>query len=78
MHCTFLGPSLFFVISPLTQKLTHKPWPIVTITPIAHKITPGVVEANVGQKLVKGNILQVFTMSAPNQDRQATDNWVSP
>ncbi len=77
MHCTFLGLTLFFVISPLTQKLTHKPWPIATIIPIAHKITPDVVEANVGQKLVKGNILRIFTMS-PNQDPQATDNWVSP
>jgi hypothetical protein len=31
----------------------------------------GVVQANVGQKLVKGNFLQVFTMS-PNKDPQAT------
>ena len=31
----------------------------------------GVVQANVGQKLVKGNILGVFTMS-PKQDPQAT------
>ncbi len=31
----------------------------------------GVVQANVGQKLVKGNILRVFTMSQ-NQDPQAT------
>ena len=34
-HCTFLGPTLFFVISPFTQKLTHKPWPIATITTLS-------------------------------------------
>jgi hypothetical protein len=36
---TFLLSSLFFVISPLTQKLTHKPSPITTITPLS----PGIV-----------------------------------
>ncbi len=38
-HCSFLGPIFFFVIiSSLTQKLTHKPWPITTIIPLS----PGV------------------------------------
>ena len=36
---TFLLSSLFFVISPLTHKLTHKPSPIATITPLS----PGVL-----------------------------------
>ncbi len=32
---TFLLSSLFFVISPLSQKLTHKPWLIATIIPLS-------------------------------------------
>ncbi len=35
------------------------------------RLLVGVVQAYVGQKLVKGNILLVFTMSQ-NQDPQAT------
>ena len=33
MH--FFGPTLIFVVSPHTQKLTHKPWPITTIIPLS-------------------------------------------
>jgi hypothetical protein len=30
-----IDPTLFFIISPLTQKLTHKPWPIANIIPLS-------------------------------------------
>jgi hypothetical protein len=33
--CFGSRPYFFFIISPLTQKLTHKPWPITTITPLS-------------------------------------------
>ena len=38
---------------------------------IAISMVHDVVQANVGQKLVEGNILRVFTMS-PNRDPQDT------
>ncbi len=32
-----LGPTLFFIISSLTQKLTHKPWPIHHHPPLSRR-----------------------------------------
>ena len=52
-------------IHSMIQKMLH-----ISIQ-IAISMVHDVVQANVGQKLVEGNILRVFTMS-PNRDPQDT------